>query len=102
MSYFESIGNRLKLLDITKKFTEFNRFEHRNLLLGIPDRHPLITLEETFMANLFGSTINSDENSILMPNSQILDFLTKTKSTYGILEIPRNEKLRYYFARFEK
>lgn len=99
MSYFESIGNRLELVDITKKFIEFGKYEYRDIIFGIPDRHPLITIEENFMTDLIDNVNNSPENRILMLDSQILQLLTKTKSTYGILELPQHDNFLYYYMR---
>lgn len=102
ISYLESIGNRLQLDEITKVFNVYKGNEYRDLIFGIPDRHPLVTLEDNFLTDLIDSTIRSPEKRLLMRDSQILDLLTKTKSTYGILEIPQEDDFVYYYMRILK
>ena len=102
MSYHESIGNRLALDDLTKVFNAYRENEYRDLILGIPDRHPLITLDQNFMVDLIDSAIKSAGKKILMHDTQILDLLTKTKSTYGILEVPQQSDLKYFYMKIIK
>jgi len=99
MSYYESIGNRLALDDLTKVFNAYREYEYRDLILGIPDRHPMITLDKNVMVDLIDTAIKSPGKLILMQDSQILDLLTKTKSTYGILEVPQQDDFKYYYMK---
>jgi hypothetical protein len=102
MSYSESIGNRLVLEDITKLFDVYKDNEYRDLILGIPDRHPMIILEDNVVTDLIEITLKNPGQRKLLLDNQILDLLTKTKSTYGILKVPDQEDYKYLYMRIVK
>ena len=102
MSYFESIGNRLVLNDLTNLFTVYRGYEYRDLILGIPDRHPMTSLDDKYIVDLIDKTWKSPGQRKLMLDSQIIDLLTKTKSTFGILKVPNQEDYKYLYMKIVK
>lgn len=99
MSYYESIGNCIALDNLTNVFDVYRENGYRDLILGIPERHPLITIDKNFMKDWIDMATKTPVKRILMRDSQILDLLRKTKSTYGILEVPQQEGFKYYYMK---
>lgn len=101
MSYYESIGKCFMLSDMSKVFHLWNN-EYRDIVFGIPDRHPLIAINDEHILDLIDNTRKNPGKKILLGDSQILEILKKTKSTYSILELPQKGGAKYFYMRFIK
>jgi hypothetical protein len=63
-------------------------------VLGLPHRYPFYFLQEDHQIEWVTRTLNHLGQKILMNDDEILDFLRRVKSTYGVIEIQSGQVLR--------
>ena len=91
------IGRNLIATDITKSFRNFElelNTEIAYQIMGVPERYNLHSLESNVNVIWIDKAIKNIGKKTPMYDSEIMDFVTRIKSTYGIFEIPMGGTVR--------
>jgi hypothetical protein len=91
------IGRNLAVTDLTKSFKSFEHELNSEIayqILGIPERFYLHSLKSSVNVNWIDKAIKNIDKKTPLSDSEIIDFVTRIKSTYGIFEIPMGRTVR--------
>jgi len=100
LNSINSLNPNLRYLIATDVSYAFNvlassfDFQQVNMLMGIPDRYCLYQFHESARPDWINRALANLDKKIAMEESEIIDFLKRTKSTYAAIEVSTKESFK--------